>query len=46
MDELAYGVSKMVAFDGAGLDEIAKGDIYFLDVPTRAWTVGRPADAT
>lgn len=46
VDELAHGGTKMIVFGGAGLDGIAKGDIYFLDVATRIWTVGRPADAT
>ncbi|KAG0293161.1 hypothetical protein BGZ96_003218 [Linnemannia gamsii] len=42
----AYGGTKMIVFGGAGLDGIAKGDIYFLDVPSHVWAVGRAADAT
>ncbi|KAG9061507.1 Leucine-zipper-like transcriptional regulator 1 [Linnemannia hyalina] len=42
----AYDGTKMIVFGGAGLDGVAKGDIYVLDVPTRIWAVGKPADVS
>ncbi|KAG0058859.1 hypothetical protein BGZ89_000912 [Linnemannia elongata] len=42
----AYGGQNMIVFGGAGLDGIAKTDIYILDLPTSTWTTGKPADAS
>ncbi|KAF9144706.1 hypothetical protein BGX30_011727 [Mortierella sp. GBA39] len=42
----AYDGTKMIVFGGAGLDGVAKGDIYVLDIPTRIWAVGKPADVS
>ncbi|KAF9322568.1 hypothetical protein BGZ91_004216 [Linnemannia elongata] len=41
-----YGGRNMIVFGGAGLDGIAKADIYILDLPTSTWTTGKPADAS
>ncbi|KAK5815764.1 hypothetical protein F5H01DRAFT_194719 [Linnemannia elongata] len=42
----AYGGRNMIVFGGAGLDGIAKADIYILDLPTSTWTTGKSADAS
>lgn len=36
----------MIVFGGAGLNGVAKGDIYVLDLPTRVWAVGKPANSS
>ncbi|KAF9286838.1 hypothetical protein BGZ88_008869 [Linnemannia elongata] len=41
-----YGGQSMIVFGGAGLDGIAKADIYILDLPTSTWTTGKPVDAS
>lgn len=33
----------MIVFGGAGLDGVAKAAVHILDVPTRQWTLGKPA---
>ncbi|KAK5815766.1 hypothetical protein F5H01DRAFT_379489 [Linnemannia elongata] len=41
----SYNGTKMIVFGGAGLSGVANADIHILDMLTREWTAGKPADA-